>query len=95
VVAGPTQYGSANTTCGVSRYNAEGSIDTTFDFDGQAFVPVNDIFFCWTMAIQPDGKILVGGDRLGGTLAVSDLPASTRMGVWTILLTAMEELSRM
>ncbi|PYT00621.1 MAG: hypothetical protein DMF63_06185 [Acidobacteria bacterium] len=67
VIAGRAQYGSANPTCGVSRYNPDGSIDTTFDFDGRAFVPVNDSFHCWTMAIQPDGKIIVAGDRFGGT----------------------------
>jgi uncharacterized delta-60 repeat protein len=69
VVAGRAQYGSASATCAVSRYLVDGSLDVTFDFDGQAFVPVNDVFLCWTMAIQSDGKIVVGGDRLGGAVS--------------------------
>lgn len=68
VVAGRSQYGSINLTCSLSRYNVDGSIDTSFDLDGQAFVPINDLFFCWAMAVQSDGKIIVAGDRLGDTV---------------------------
>lgn len=67
VVAGYSQYGTTF-TCGVSRYNSDGSLDSSFDFDGQAFVPINDTFLCVAIAIQADGNIVVAGDRFGGPL---------------------------
>jgi uncharacterized delta-60 repeat protein len=46
----------------VARFNADGSADTTFDGDGKTNTPVGtgeDVGNC--IALQPDGKILVGG----------------------------------
>lgn len=54
----------------VVRYNSDGSLDTGFDGDGIVLTNVYAIdttdfsdnsHYGWTMAIQPDGKILVGG----------------------------------
>jgi uncharacterized delta-60 repeat protein len=61
VVAGTTQYGGA-LSCGIVRYNTNGSLDTTFDGDGKTIVQINNSWFCRAVAIQTDGKIVVAGD---------------------------------
>jgi uncharacterized delta-60 repeat protein len=68
VIAGKIGDTSGAVDFGVARYNADGSLDTTFgggtggvttDFDGQ-----NDE--ARALALQPDGKILVAGDAYVG-----------------------------
>ncbi|WP_329603645.1 cadherin-like domain-containing protein [Pseudomonas putida] len=52
----------------VIRLNADGSLDTTFDSDGMAFVAIgtgNDTG--WGITLQSDGKILVTGEAYSGT----------------------------
>ncbi|QBN18635.1 T9SS type A sorting domain-containing protein [Flavobacterium nackdongense] len=46
----------------VVRYNANGSLDTTFDSDGLVFtqIPTSNEDFAKAVKIQPDGKIVVG-----------------------------------
>ncbi len=46
----------------VARYLTNGVLDATFDGDGRAAVPGN--FFALTVALQGDGRIVVGGRRL-------------------------------
>jgi len=47
--------------CGIARYNTDGSLDTTFDGDGKVQTTFVSSFVCYSLVIQPDGKILVGG----------------------------------
>ena len=47
--------------CGIVRYNVDGSLDTTFDGDGKVFTSFSNSWVCRALAIQPDGKIVVGG----------------------------------
>jgi len=56
----------------VSRYNADGSLDLTFDQDGMVATDIGDINdFCYSVAIQNDGKIvLVGGTENFSKIAV-------------------------
>lgn len=42
----------------VVRFNPDGSFDTTFDLDGKMKAPLGNIT---SMAIQPDGKVVVAG----------------------------------
>lgn len=44
----------------IVRYNADGSLDTTFDTDGH--VVVQGDYELRAMAIQPDGKVVIAGD---------------------------------
>jgi uncharacterized delta-60 repeat protein len=65
VIAAGYSYNSAtsHTDFAVVRYNSDGSLDTTFDGDGKALIDFsgqND--FGATVALQPDGKIVVGGE---------------------------------
>ena len=53
----------------VARLNADGSVDSTFD-TGPGPAWSND-YFAWRLAVQPDGKVLIGGGLLafnGATL---------------------------
>ena len=50
------------------RYNADGTLDTSFDSDGIVttdFGPGDDRAF--SVVVQPDGKILVAGDSDNGS----------------------------
>jgi uncharacterized delta-60 repeat protein len=76
VVAGDTENApSVNHMFAVARYNPNGSLDTSFDGDGKLTtffrdVPRNDL--AYAVLIQPDGKILVGGDSYSGFNADTD-----------------------
>ena len=67
VIAGISGYSAtaANADFTVVRYNTDGSLDTTFDGDGIVITDIgpgtNDDDYCRGMAIQPDGKIIIGG----------------------------------
>ncbi len=47
----------------VFRYNADGSLDTSFDADGKVTTPISDNYndYAHTVAIQTDGKIVAAG----------------------------------
>jgi len=52
----------SNYDFGLVRYNEDGSLDSTFDFDGKVRTPIgtqND--YANAILIQPDGKIVVAG----------------------------------
>ncbi|MES2837630.1 MAG: T9SS type A sorting domain-containing protein [Bacteroidota bacterium] len=66
VVAGYC-FNNDNTDFAVVRYNTDGSLDNTFDYDGIIITPIgssNDQ--CYSVAIQGDGKIVVAGLILSG-----------------------------
>ena len=50
----------------VMRFNADGSLDTTFDGDGIAVTDLGGADSARAVAVQPDGKILVGGSSNAG-----------------------------
>ena len=51
----------------VARLNANGTIDTTFGTAGIAPIESADPFGANSVALQPDGKILVGGELITGS----------------------------
>lgn len=53
----------------ISRYNSNGTLDTTFNVTGTITTPIGVSFnAAETIALQPDGKILLGGfARIGAT----------------------------
>lgn len=61
IVAGGlfTQAGKFQ-TMNIARYNADGSIDQTFGAGGESQIGANGVVFA--LAVQPDGKTLIGGD---------------------------------
>jgi uncharacterized delta-60 repeat protein len=61
VAAGFTNANSTNDFA-VARYNANGSLDTSFDGDGKAVtVDASSRDEAYAVAVQPNGSILVGG----------------------------------
>ncbi len=61
VVAGRSFVTPQTYALAVIRYNADGSLDTTFDADGKAQFEMPAIIEMYGLALQPDGKIVVGG----------------------------------
>jgi uncharacterized delta-60 repeat protein len=50
----------------VNRYNADGTLDTSFDGDGRVTTDVQLADILHAIAIQPDGKIIVVGEGFNG-----------------------------
>lgn len=45
----------------LARYNADGSLDASFDSDGRVVTDAQDLYIARAVALQADGKIVVGG----------------------------------
>jgi uncharacterized delta-60 repeat protein len=53
----------------IARYNANGSLDTSFDGDGKVTTSLSDSSDnAYALVIQPDGKIVVAGSQTNGSL---------------------------
>jgi uncharacterized delta-60 repeat protein len=68
LVAGYSTIGG-NSDFAVVRYNADGSLDTSFDTDGKVTTPIGTSSDCgYSMAVQADGKIVVAGYAINSTI---------------------------
>lgn len=56
----------------LARYNADGSLDNTFSLDGIVTTDFGRSEYGFSVAIQPDGKIAVGGYTEYGGISSSD-----------------------
>jgi len=54
-------YGSGSIDFALTRYNTDGSFDTSFDGDGKVLTNFGSSDRGWSMALQADGKIVVAG----------------------------------
>jgi uncharacterized delta-60 repeat protein len=71
IIAGGSIQGTTNIDFGMVRYNSNGSLDTTFDTDGKVTTDIGSASdIVTTIAIQTDGKILLGGNSVIGTFNV-------------------------
>lgn len=62
VVVGVAGDSSFNSDFAVARYNSNGTLDTSFDGDGKVTDDIDgDEDSANTVALQPDGKIVVAG----------------------------------
>ena len=66
VVSGYTES-SGTSNIAVSRCNQNGSLDATFGSGGKVVTALNKVDSVSSMAIQPDGKIIVGGSLVDPT----------------------------
>ena len=64
VVAGESFHNFAVTPV-LARYNADGSLDTSFDSDGKVMIPNSLQFQTSALALQSDGKMVVAGSSFG------------------------------
>jgi uncharacterized delta-60 repeat protein/uncharacterized repeat protein (TIGR01451 family) len=61
IVAAGIAVVSGNDDFALARYNADGSLDTTFDGDGKVTTDFAGLDIVWAVAIQGDGKIVAAG----------------------------------
>jgi len=68
VQSGETRGPGSADNIGVVRYNTDGSLDASFSFDGKVFGTFNATFEALyeAVAVQPDGKIIAGGNTYNG-----------------------------
>ncbi|MFO0012166.1 MAG: hypothetical protein ACK553_05440, partial [Planctomycetota bacterium] len=96
VVAGWSDNGTGfNREFALTRYNSNGSLDTTFDGDGKVTTVVGSSDdFANSVAIQSDGKIVVAGFSFNGTnwdFALARYNASEAPTDITLSLTSIAE----
>ena len=65
VVAGDT-LAPGNNNFAVARYNANGTLDTTFNATGKATADFSKFDYGRSVAVQSDGKIVVAGNTANG-----------------------------
>jgi uncharacterized delta-60 repeat protein len=64
ILLGGYCYTSNNDFC-IARFNSDGTLDTTFGSSGKVIQPIgSSTDYGYSLAIQPDGKILLGGHCL-------------------------------
>jgi uncharacterized delta-60 repeat protein len=62
VVAGTVWIGTSHTAFALARYDASGGLDPTFGDGGKVITDVGAWAGVFAIALQPDGKILLGGN---------------------------------
>ncbi len=69
VAAGYSHNSISNNDFAIVRYNTDGSLDNTFSGDGKATTDINaDHDYGYSVAIQPDGKIVMAGENYNGSV---------------------------
>ncbi len=58
---------SGNCALALVRYNADGSLDTSFGANGSAITTTGQSFNTNAVVLQPNGRIIVAGDSTNGT----------------------------
>jgi uncharacterized delta-60 repeat protein len=62
ILLGGSCYNESNYDFCIARFNSNGTLDTSFGIKGKVILPIgSDSDFGDSLAIQPDGKILLGG----------------------------------
>jgi uncharacterized delta-60 repeat protein len=82
IVVGGTSYNST-WDFALARYNADGTLDTSFSGDGTVITAVDSGFDGgFSVAIQPDGRIVLGGSSIdsGGTIRRFSIARYTTTG---------------
>jgi len=67
ILVASSSFNGSYTDFSLIRLNADGSLDSGFDGDGKAVIPVgNGDDYGYSVTLQPDGKILVAGNGSNG-----------------------------
>lgn len=68
VVAGASEQGATGLDFAVLRYDTDGRLDTSFGNAGKVVIDfAGDTDRAWALLLQPDGRIVVGGEANTGT----------------------------
>lgn len=59
-------------SCGITRFNVDGTLDTAFGGDGKVVTFANPDFYCYAVAVQADGKIVVAGSSISFVVNTSN-----------------------
>jgi uncharacterized delta-60 repeat protein len=70
--------GTGDANFALARYNADGSLDTTFDGDGKVSTNLGGFDSILALALQPDGKLVAAGLRGSITGGLTRLAAVAR-----------------
>ncbi len=62
LIAGNATFGDRK-GCMITRFNPDGSYDTSFNGNGKAFYANGYSAVCYALALQPDGKIIAAGSN--------------------------------
>ena len=62
LIAGNATFGERR-GCMITRFNPDGSFDTSFNGNGKAFYANGYSAVCYSLALQPDGKIIAAGSN--------------------------------
>lgn len=92
VAAGYT-FDGAQHRFGLARYGADGSLDATFGTGGKVSSALGQ--YAFAIALQPDGRILVGGDIFGGTGVArydADGAADTSFGTGGVVASGLGQI---
>jgi uncharacterized delta-60 repeat protein len=68
ILLGGSCYNGSNNDFCIARFNSDGTLDTTFGSSGKVIQPIGSYDdYGYSLAIQPDGKILLGGYCTNGS----------------------------
>jgi uncharacterized delta-60 repeat protein len=68
LLGGFSYNNTSNNDFALARFNSDGTLDTSFNGDGLVITDIaNSIDMSYTLAIQPDSKILLGGSGWNGS----------------------------
>jgi uncharacterized delta-60 repeat protein len=69
IITAGTSYLDISNHFQLMRFNADGKVDSTFGLNGVVQTPINFMSSAEAIVIQPDGKIVVGGNYQTGDFA--------------------------
>lgn len=63
IVVSGTMWDSSNENFAIARFNKDGTPDHSFNGTGDAVIDISSSDYCHGMGLQPDGKIILCGER--------------------------------
>jgi len=67
IVAAGYSHNGINYHFALARYNTDGTLDNSFSADGKLTTVIGILSYAYSVAIQPDGKIIAAGSSFDGT----------------------------
>ena len=91
IIAGGYIFNGSNNEFAMARFNTDGSLDSSFDADGFQTTDFGGVGDTQTsLALQSDGKIILGAISRRALILILQLPGIIQMEAWIIPLMGME-----